>query len=241
VIGVNTPTSDSFLGDGTQSSFLIPFPVYEYDSITVYVQDSLGAEAPLEAETDFLVDNIDLTDYNLALDLVDDGQAWIDGGNLKTGYTLFIEYTLSAFQPAVLRGLGSFAPVAIEKALDRITMAVKRGIDYLNESLSTFETVQDDVFLLKTFGYSAVIINTGGVKLTTAGGLYVIKTASDVTMNLPAAPEANQAVHFKRRGFSGLITIDAGASTIDGQSTFSLSSSESAVSIVYDGTEWIII
>lgn len=241
MIGINTPTSDSFIGNGTQSNFNIPFPVYEYDTLLVYVIDDNDIKTNLVAEVDYEVNNIDLLDYDHSLSLIDNGQAYINAGNLATNYTLYVEFTDQAFQPAILRNLGSFAPVAIEKALDRITLSTKRAADSISETLQQFVDGLADIAEMKRYGYNSIIVGDAGAFTAVAGDIYIIKASGAVTVNLPATPQMNDAVHVKRRGIAHDIIIDANGSTVDGSGTFSLPSLESAVTILYDGAEWVII
>jgi archaellum component FlaC len=353
VIANNIETRGVYVGDGSQSSFAIPFPVYEYESIVVYVLDAQDARTDLNSEIDFIIPNLDIMDLQLSLNLLDEGQAFIDGGNLATGYSLYIEYTNEAFQPTNLRNLGPFAPVAIEKALDRVTMAVKRSVDFVLESfqdltqllqdfaalesrvddaeisisniendinsldgrvdqvetsISNIENdinsldgrvdqveqdvtaiendtalldgrvdqveqdvtaiendinsldgrvdqveqditaltidvsdAEDDILAIKNFIPITTIVNVGGALAAQSGNLFVVKTNDAVTVNLPAVPVKDSAVYVKRRGSTGDIVVNGNGANIDGNASFQLPSSESAVTIIYDGSEWLVI
>jgi len=237
VIGINIPVLAEYVGDDTTNIYPIPFPVFEYETVDVII-DQDGVETELIPNVDYTLANIDIYGLESSVNLIDNGQAWMDNNTLTAGYTLKVQFSDDVFQPTRLRDLGSFAPVQIEKALDRITMAVKKvAIDLDNISLE----VSEDVELIKRYGYLPQIVSAGGTVASVAGRLYVVKIAAAVEIDLPADPQTGDAIHVKRRGVAGSIIIDGNGNTVDGSANKSLPSLESAVSIIWDGEEWLII
>jgi hypothetical protein len=123
-IPYNTPATLEFIGNNTANAFSVTFPTFEADNIEASVADSDGVTTDLVVDTDFTLSDVGLRNTNASLSLVNAGQAWLQGGNLKTGYTLFIKFNPIAYQPSKFRDLGRFSPEVFEKTLDRLTMNV---------------------------------------------------------------------------------------------------------------------
>ena len=77
-------------------------------------------------------------------------------------------------------------------------------------------------------------INYINANTTTVGG--------PITVDLPdAAAAINKVFHIKKLGTSGNVIVDAaGANTIDGQATMTISGQWSSMHIVSDGNNWFI-
>lgn len=122
MIGSNIPAQNDYVGNGTTSDFPITFPVWIETDIVVYViRESDGVRLNLVITTDYSLN----ADFN-ELSLVDAAQEWVDAeGDLKTGYTLFIEFTDEAYQPGKFTDLGRTAPIKFEGSVDRLAMFVK--------------------------------------------------------------------------------------------------------------------
>lgn len=387
MIAINTPTKQAYDGDDATSEFMIPFPVFEPESVVVTLINADEDEIVLEYKVDYDLEKINVLGLDAYLSLL--------GGPLSVGEQLVIEHNRYAFQPVNLRTLGAFAPVEIEKALDRSVMSAKRTADYIDEtfedvvqlkldmaeaqddivilegradsletratdletdvaslegrvedaetniqsldtrttsienSLSDFDqriddvettvqsldtsvsglnatvqtldtavqnlsndvlslgitvqsldtsisaldqrvtdaenqidgiaqdllnvslevagldprvdTLEADVADIKRTQYEINTISSTGTYLSSAGNLYVIRTSNTVVVQMPATPEIGDVVRIKSRASSNDITIDGNGNSVDGSSTFSLSSEDSSASIIFDGTEWLII
>lgn len=140
-IAVNTPVVLPFTGNNTASDFAISFPTFENSDIVAEVEDSLGVITSLVISTDFVLSNIGLVNYNAQLSLVNASQAWLQAGKLKTGYTLRIKFSTDAFQPiSNFRSLGNFAPEALIKVVDRLTMFILAIKEFYNSSITIIQT-----------------------------------------------------------------------------------------------------
>ncbi len=243
MIAINTPTEIEYSGAGTIGTFAIPFPVYNYDQIIVTViEDANQDKTILVPNADYEIPFINVVDASLFLKLVFDSQAYVDSqGNLLTGYTLKIEISTDVYQPANLRNLGSFAPAEIEKALDRSALYTKRVSDTAQEGdADTLQEAKDYTDAQLASLSSAKLITqviTSDVAEAVNSQLYISRSSSPITITLPSTPNVNDLVVFKRRG-TGEIIINGG--TIDGEPSYTLSDSDESVSIIYDGTEWVI-
>jgi hypothetical protein len=132
-IGSNVLAQDSAVGDDSTSSFSVPFPTWTETDLEVYViRESDGMRLNLDLTTDYSlsVNRDDLT-------LINASQEWVTvTGKLKTGYSLFIEYTSEAYQSAVFTDLGRVSPLKFEGALDRLAMQMKAIKNVASRALS---------------------------------------------------------------------------------------------------------
>lgn len=138
MIPSNTQPVDQYVGNDLASVFAITYPTFEDDNIIASVIDVNDVETPLVINTDYTLASIGIPNTDGELTLVDNGQAWINGGNLATGYDLRIKFNPDAFQPSKMRDQGRFAPEVIEKALDRLTMcilAIRQQVTYDFQSI----------------------------------------------------------------------------------------------------------
>lgn len=63
-----------------------------------------------------------------------------------------------------------------------------------------------------------------------------------VTVNLPPASESKRVYHVKKLGTTGNVTIDGdGSETIDGATTYVMSTQYQTVSVLSDGVGWYIV
>jgi hypothetical protein len=132
-VAIDTQAVLPYVGNGTASVFPITFPTFEEETIEASVADSDGNTTDLEIDTDFTLSSIGIRNTNGSLTLVDADQEWLTPtGKLKTGYTLFIKFVASAYQPMTDADWGAFAPQRITRTLDRFAMsiaAVKAAIE----------------------------------------------------------------------------------------------------------------
>jgi hypothetical protein len=73
--------------------------------------------------------------------------------------------------------------------------------------------------------------------------VYLLAPSVDCTVSLPAAANAGSGFKYQIKNRSAnVLTIDAGSGvTIDGSQTFALSTQESAITLITDGSSWFII
>jgi len=124
MIPANVVPLVSYIGNDTEDEFAFDFSTFESGNVKARVKSPAGIYTDLVLATDYTLDGIGRLAGGGSLTLVDAGQAWLAAGKLATGYTLFIQYTPQAKQLARFRDLGPHAPVAFERALDRLTMDI---------------------------------------------------------------------------------------------------------------------
>ena len=117
---------DDYTGNGTTANYAYTFRIYAKTDINVYIVNSTtNVETTLVVDTDYRVNNIGATTGTI--DLLDAGQAWIDGSSfLDSGYTLAIVRSLPYTQPSEFRNQGTFYPEAHEDAIDRVAMLTQQ-------------------------------------------------------------------------------------------------------------------
>ena len=85
-------------------------------------------------------------------------------------------------------------------------------------------------------------LQTGTSYTAAAGDFVVASNTGTVTITLPAGHSVNDTIIVKKTGASGTVTVDANASeTIDGALTFPLSTQYDSVTLISDGTNWLIV
>jgi hypothetical protein len=132
-------------GNGSTNAFLAAFPTFEDEDILVeVVVNATGQRVALDITTDYLLSNVNIPNTDATVTLVDDGQAWISGGNLATGYTLYVKFNSEVFQPSQFRSLGRYQPEALERCLDRLTLAAL-AIKYVADKALALPDADADV------------------------------------------------------------------------------------------------
>lgn len=126
MIAENTLMIVPFVGDNATSLFPFPFRIWENADVEVKVRlDADGTETVLVLTTDYTIPVAGLIDPTGDVQLVDVGQAWIQTGGLKSGYTMYIYFKANEKQLAQFRDLGAHAPISFERSLDKITSFLK--------------------------------------------------------------------------------------------------------------------
>lgn len=123
-VALNQAAVLEYVGNNTAYVFPIAFPTYEVANVEAEVYGD-GVTTTLAIDTDFTLANIGKVGVYGSMTLVNAGQAWLQAGKLKTGYTLFIKFNASPSQPLKGRDWGNFAPEKIELTLDRLAMSIK--------------------------------------------------------------------------------------------------------------------
>lgn len=135
MIPLNQPVVLFAIGNGSANEFAITFPTFVATDITAEITDASGLVTPLVLGVDFSLSNIGVRNQNAKLTLIDTGdygagpvpdplpesQIWLDTSKLALTYTLWIKFSINAFQPSKLLDT-RFLPQTIETVLDRLTM-----------------------------------------------------------------------------------------------------------------------
>jgi hypothetical protein len=271
MVPLNTVANVEYIGNDSAYQFPITFPTFENSNILASVVDALDVETPLVLGVDFSLQNIGRAGTNAQLTLIDAGQAWLSSSMLATGYTLRIQFSPVAFQPARLRTLGAFAPEAIEKSLDRLTMNVLALKDTL---VTAITVVANGVFALESDMVQAqadidnleidmlaaeTVINDHEIRidaLEAVNTAFIVQpqgasftaeydklhiTSGTLIVQLPA-PVANKLIRIKKSD-NGILTLVRNAvEQIDGVSANkSFASTKESITLVTDGTNWFLI
>lgn len=109
--------------------------------------------------------------------------------------------------------------------------------------------IQAGVFLFATLGLQigrglTLQVNTVTTDTTLDGTYYLVlvNSASNRTITLPAAVSHSGREYRIKNINTGIVTIDGNASeTIDGATTYALSSQYASVDIICDGSNWHIV
>ena len=119
----------SFLGNNTTSVFTFPYPLYLATDISIVVVGPTTSYK-LVLNTDFSVAGLPITgappSTTATITLINAGQAWLSGGNLKTGYTMAVQRIMSLVQATSIRNQGDFYPETHENAFDYMTMLIQQ-------------------------------------------------------------------------------------------------------------------
>jgi len=85
-------------------------------------------------------------------------------------------------------------------------------------------------------------LQTGTSYTAVAGDFVVASNTGTVTITLPSGHSVNDTIIVKKTGATGTVTVDGNASeTIDGATTFDLTSQYSSITLISDGTNWLIV
>ncbi len=124
-----TPIVNSYIGTGTANSYSFLFSVFTSSDLLAVVTSPTGVSTLLGLTTDYTVSGLNPSGgpaSSGSIVLVNNSQAWLTAGNLKTGWTLTITRNVSLDQNTSIRNQGDFYQESIESALDRIVMMVQQ-------------------------------------------------------------------------------------------------------------------
>jgi hypothetical protein len=75
-----------------------------------------------------------------------------------------------------------------------------------------------------------------------AGDFVVASNTGTVTITLPSGHSVDDTIIVKKTGATGTVTVDGNASeTIDGALTFDLTAQYASITLISDGTNWLIV
>jgi len=145
----------SFVGTGGSNSFPFSFPVFLQSQLLVQVTSNLNPAVTytLVLGTDYTIQGLNPAGTPASsgsITLVNNGQTWLTGGNLLTGYVLTIQANLPIAQTSSIRNQGDFDRGFLEDALDKVVMIeqqLKLAISQLNSltALQGLTVVQGDI------------------------------------------------------------------------------------------------
>lgn len=171
--------------------------------------------------------------------LTSNGQAWLTGGNLTTGYTITIQRVVPLEQDASIRNQGDFYQEYIENELDYIMMAIQQ----INLLVAT--TVASGTVIISPTLISLVGVTTTPVSMV-SGKTYLVHTNDGaIQLNLPV-PASGAWFFIKdadQNAWANNITIHRfGSEKIDGiANDLTLPASNGCWLLTSDGTNWYSI
>jgi hypothetical protein len=137
-----------YTGNGSTSVYAYSFKIFDDDDLVVTVKDTDDDETTLTKTTDYTVSGVgELSGGNVTL--VNNSQAWLTSGSLKSNYILTIRRRLSLIQETDIRNQGTYYPEGHENAFDKFVMMAQQLQDQLNRApifaettdISSFSTV----------------------------------------------------------------------------------------------------
>jgi hypothetical protein len=85
-------------------------------------------------------------------------------------------------------------------------------------------------------------LQTGTSYTAVAGDFVVASNTGTVTITLPSGHSVDDTIIVKKTGATGTVTVDGNASeTIDGALTFDLTAQYASITLISDGTNWLIV
>lgn len=126
-----TVNSNIYIGNGAANVYSFTFLAFIPANLQVTVKDTLTPSTTylIQQGQDYTVAGLNPAGgppSTGSITLVDNGQTWLSGGFLLTGYTLTITRVVSLVQNTSIRNQGDYFPEVIENALDYITMALQQ-------------------------------------------------------------------------------------------------------------------
>ncbi len=168
--------------------------------------------------------------------LTNNGQAWLTGGNLTTGYTLTVQRIVPLEQDASIRNQGDFYQEYLETALDYLMM----GLQQLNLLVTT--TVNSGTVIVSPTLVTPVGVTTTPTSMVSTKTYLVHTNNGPLQLNLPV-PASGAWFFIKdadQNAWLNNITVHRfGAEKIDGvASDLVLPASNGCWLITCDGTNW---
>lgn len=132
-------TRNDAVGNGSANVYSYGFKIFINTELLVTVADTAGVETTLVLTTDYTVAGVGETSGG-SITLVNNSQAWLTGGFLKTGYAITIRRNAALTQQTSVRNQTEFFAHIHEDKFDLLTMLLQQQQDLANRSLRTQET-----------------------------------------------------------------------------------------------------
>ena len=242
-LGAASPIN-SYVGTSGANTYAFTFPIFSSQHLTV----SIAAPSPSTTKYSLVLG----TDYNVTglnatgdpastgnIVLISNGQAWLTGGNLTTGYTITIQINVPLEQDASIRNQGDFYQEYIENALDYIVMALQQLNLLITQTVSSGSVTVQSVFIVP------IGVTTTPITMV-SGKTYLVHTNNGaIQLNLPV-PAAGAWFFVKdadQNAHANNMTVHRfGSEKIDGiTSDLVISASNACWLITSDGTNWYSI
>jgi hypothetical protein len=220
----------------------VAFPSFENEDIVVEVLDLLDVPTTLALTTDYTLKYVGLKGIDTEVTLL---------VPITNGFKLRVTFSTIVQQPTSFANLGRFAPVFVETVLDRFAMFIlatknltttiidntAADIAAILIELANHEARIDALEL--TVSSVAPIVSLEAVNFTADyTKIHIVNGAT--TVQLPA-PVANGIIRLKIAS-SSVTILRNGVEDIDYvASNLVLTSSDSSIELVTDGTDWFIV
>lgn len=160
MISKNVDPFIDYNGDNIASTFGIPFPTFEIESLITYVTEiATGTQTTIVVNADFTAKDLGVNGVEGSITLIDSGQAWLNAGKLSSDYSIHIYFDSEAFQPGAFRQLGNYSPITLESTLDRLTMNVKAILKKVEDSIGQIPQMLIDI----AANTSAIAVNAAAI------------------------------------------------------------------------------
>ena len=128
--------------------------------------------------------------------------------------------------------------------LSLFTQVEGGGIDNLNILVNFVNQLWRFIYSFMNTTINLKTYTSGPINLTPDVRVASCYQAAPLTINLPLLPYVNETHTIKDAGGtanSNIITVQGGGINIDGASSFVINLNLGAVTVAYDGTQWIAI
>jgi hypothetical protein len=194
----------------------------------------------------------------------------IEAGNYFSGGTnlldIFADAAAASNKYVTTTGFTGFVPQVITHNLNTATPIVQiidaTGALVIPHSVSAYTLNSVTVTLSPTDTYTVIVDGGGsstgdlqsqystyrmtsgtGYTFTSAANTVVVNTSTATTVNLPAAPETNKfyIVKVRHDGASYPVTVNGNGNNIDDDTSVLINTTNTSITFLYDGVDYIII
>jgi hypothetical protein len=136
-----TVSRNNYTASGNDNIYIFTFKIFSQDDLLVTVRDTDGDETTLTKTTDYTVGGSLADPTGGFITLVDNGQAWLSGGDLIVDYVISIRRVRDIIQETDIRNQGAFYPEVHEDQFDIATMIDLQQQDAIDRSIKLGESV----------------------------------------------------------------------------------------------------
>ena len=142
-----SPRRNDYVGNGTTILFAYEWRILDEAYIRVIVKDPSGDETTLVLGDDYTVGST-LSQTGDNIELVDDGQEWIDesDGGLKDGWSISLIGNTPLTQTTDIRNQGSYYAALHEDQFDKLTMIAQEQQNKIDGCVRLPDTVDPEDF-----------------------------------------------------------------------------------------------
>lgn len=165
----SSSSRNDYTGNGSVATYSYNFKIFQKSELVATIADltTPPIETQLVVDVDYTVSGVG-TAAGGSITLIDSGQSWLSGGNLKTGYRLCIRRVRSLTQTTDIRNQGAYYPESIEDTFDKLVMLAQQLQEQANRSVKT-AVISDvaDTTLPEPVANEVIAWDATGTKLVT--------------------------------------------------------------------------